>query len=54
MDISSPDIRTGISLLLAALSAEGRSIINKFSVIKRGYGNIVERLKILGADIEEE
>lgn len=54
MEISSPDIRTGMSLLIAALSAEGKSIINKLSVIKRGYENIVERLKILGADIEEE
>lgn len=53
MEISSPDIRTGMSLLLATLSAEGQSVINKLSMIKRGYENIVERLKKLGADIEE-
>ena len=52
--IASPDIRTGMSLLLAALSAEGESVISQLSIIKRGYENIVERLKSLGADIEEE
>ena len=52
--IASPDIRTGMSLLLAALSAEGESVISQLSIIKRGYENIVERLKKLGADIEEE
>ena len=54
IEISTPDIRTGISMLIAALSADGRSTINKFSIIKRGYQNIVERLKALGADITEE
>lgn len=54
IEIASPDIRTGMSLLLAALSAEGKSIINKLSIIKRGYENIVERLQKLGADIKEE
>lgn len=53
INIASPDIRTGMSLLLAALSAEGESVISQLSIIKRGYENIVERLNALGADIEE-
>ena len=50
--MTSPDISAGISLLLAALSAEGISIINNIEQIERGYGNIEERLKSIGAKIE--
>jgi len=50
--MTSPDIRAGISLLIAALSAEGKSIIEHISQIDRGYENIENRLKKLGADIE--
>lgn len=53
MDISSPDIRAGMALLIAALSAEGVSVIHNASQIHRGYENIVERLRGLGAEIEE-
>lgn len=49
--MSSPDIRAGVSLLIAALSAEGTSIIDHVEQIDRGYQNIDERLKALGADI---
>lgn len=47
----SPDIRAGISLLIAALSAEGTSTIHNIEQIDRGYENIDERLRALGAKI---
>lgn len=47
----SPDIRAGNALLIAALSAEGRSVIHNIEQIDRGYENIDGRLKQLGADI---
>ena len=47
----SPDIRAGISLLIAALSAEGTSTIHNIEQIDRGYENIDERLRALGARI---
>ena len=49
---TSPDIRAGIALLIAALSANGESIIQNVEQIDRGYEDIVERLKKLGAEIE--
>jgi len=48
----SPDIRAGISLLIAALSAKGESIIHNIEQIDRGYENIDQRLRALGAKIE--
>jgi UDP-N-acetylglucosamine 1-carboxyvinyltransferase len=48
----SPDIRAGNALLIAALSAEGKSTIHNIEQIDRGYENIDGRLKALGADIE--
>jgi UDP-N-acetylglucosamine 1-carboxyvinyltransferase len=48
----SPDIRAGISLLIAALSAKGKSIIHNIEQIDRGYENIDNRLRALGAKIE--
>ena len=50
--MSSPDIRAGISLLIAALSAKGESTIQNIEQIDRGYENIDYRLKSLGAKIE--
>ncbi len=50
--MSSPDIRAGISLLIAALSAKGTSIIQNIDQIDRGYERIDERLRALGARIE--
>lgn len=50
--MTSPDIRAGVSLLIAALSAEGTSIIDNIEQIDRGYQHIDERLRNLGADIE--
>jgi len=49
--MSSPDIRAGVALLIAALSAEGESIIDNIEQIDRGYQNIDTRLKNLGAEI---
>ena len=48
----SPDIRAGISLLIAALSANGKSLIHNIEQIDRGYENIDERLRALGAKIQ--
>jgi UDP-N-acetylglucosamine 1-carboxyvinyltransferase len=49
--MSSPDIRAGVSLLIAALSAEGKSTINNIDQIDRGYQRIDQRLNALGAKI---
>ena len=49
--MSSPDIRAGVALLIAALSAEGKSIIQNIEQIDRGYENIDKRLTSLGAEI---
>lgn len=49
--MSSPDIRAGVALLIAALSAEGKSVINNSEQIDRGYQRIDERLNALGAQI---
>ena len=52
ISMSSPDIRAGVALLIAALSAEGTSMIYNVNQIDRGYQSIDERLRKLGADIE--
>ena len=52
INMSSPDIRAGVSLLIAALSADGESIISNVEQIDRGYQDIEDRLKALGADIQ--
>lgn len=49
--MSSPDIRAGVALLIAALSADGKSVIDNIEQIDRGYEYIDERLKALGAQI---
>jgi UDP-N-acetylglucosamine 1-carboxyvinyltransferase len=50
--MTSPDIRAGISLLIAALSANGTSTIHNIEQIDRGYQNIDQRLIAIGAKIE--
>ncbi|MAQ47281.1 MAG: UDP-N-acetylglucosamine 1-carboxyvinyltransferase [Flavobacteriales bacterium] len=50
--MTSPDIRAGISLLIAALSAKGTSIIHNIEQIDRGYEHIDKKLRALGASIE--
>ena len=49
--MSSPDIRTGVSLLIAAMSAKGESLIYNINQIDRGYQNIDTRLQAIGAEI---
>jgi UDP-N-acetylglucosamine 1-carboxyvinyltransferase len=49
--MTSPDIRAGVALLIAALSAEGKSVIHNIEQIDRGYENIDLRLNAIGADI---
>jgi len=51
-NMSSPDIRAGVALLIAALSAQGKSIIHNIEQIDRGYANIDARLNLLGANIK--
>jgi len=50
--MTSPDIRAGVALLIAALSAEGTSIIHNVEQIDRGYQNIDQRLNAIGAQIK--
>ncbi|MCK5136570.1 MAG: UDP-N-acetylglucosamine 1-carboxyvinyltransferase [Bacteroidales bacterium] len=52
--MSSPDIRAGVALLIAAMAAEGTSIIHNIEQIDRGYENIDLRLNALGASIKRE
>ena len=52
IEMTSPDIRAGVALLIAALSANGRSIIHNIEQIERGYQDIDIRLRALGADIK--
>ncbi|MCB0428797.1 MAG: UDP-N-acetylglucosamine 1-carboxyvinyltransferase [Flavobacteriales bacterium] len=51
IEMTSPDIRAGVALLIAALSAEGKSVIHNIEQIDRGYQQIDARLNALGADI---
>lgn len=50
--MESPDIRAGMALLIAALSAKGRSVIRNISQIDRGYERVDEKLRSLGAEIQ--
>jgi UDP-N-acetylglucosamine 1-carboxyvinyltransferase len=50
--MTSPDIRAGVALLIAALSAEGKSVIQNIDQIDRGYQYIDKRLQALGAEIK--
>ena len=52
IEMSSPDIRAGVALLIAALSAQGRSVIHNVHQIDRGYEQIDTRLQQLGASIQ--
>ncbi|MGL4981320.1 MAG: UDP-N-acetylglucosamine 1-carboxyvinyltransferase [Treponemataceae bacterium] len=51
-DLVSPDVRAGMAMIIAALSAKGESIIRNIYQVERGYENLTERLKMLGANIE--
>lgn len=52
IEMTSPDIRAGVALLIAAMSAKGTSVIHNISQIDRGYERIDERLNAIGAKIE--
>lgn len=52
IQMTSPDIRAGVALLIAALSAKGKSVIHNIEQIDRGYQKIDERLNALGANIK--
>jgi UDP-N-acetylglucosamine 1-carboxyvinyltransferase len=52
IQMTSPDIRAGVSLLIAALSADGKSLIHNIEQIDRGYQNIDSRLNAIGANIK--
>ncbi len=52
--VQSPDIRAGMAMLLAALAAEGESVIHNIGQIDRGYERIDDRLRALGANIDRE
>jgi UDP-N-acetylglucosamine 1-carboxyvinyltransferase len=54
ISMTSPDIRAGVALLIAAMSAEGISTINNINQIDRGYQNIDGRLNALGAEIRRK
>ncbi|OGE27902.1 UDP-N-acetylglucosamine 1-carboxyvinyltransferase [Candidatus Daviesbacteria bacterium RIFCSPHIGHO2_01_FULL_40_11] len=51
-ELETPDIRAGMALVVAALVARGRSVINQAELIERGYEDVVMKLRGLGADIE--
>lgn len=51
-ELETPDIRAGMALVLAAMVARGKSVINKAELIERGYENVVLKLKKLGAVID--
>jgi UDP-N-acetylglucosamine 1-carboxyvinyltransferase len=51
INMTSPDIRAGVALLIAALSAKGKSVISNINQIDRGYQNIDIRLQAIGAEI---
>jgi UDP-N-acetylglucosamine 1-carboxyvinyltransferase len=50
--LDSRDIRSGMALIAAALSADGESVITPIETVERGYGSLVERLTMLGAQVE--
>ncbi len=52
IEMTSPDIRAGVALLIAAMSADGKSVIHNIEQIDRGYQNIDERLNKIGAKIK--
>ena len=53
-EMTSPDVRAGMAMVIAALAAEGKSVIRNVYQIERGYEDIVKRLSLLGAKIERQ
>ena len=52
-EVSSPDIRAGMAMIIAALSATGKSIIHNSDIISRGYESIVKKISSIGGNIEK-
>ena len=50
--LETPDIRAGMALVVAALAAKGKSVINQAELIERGYEDVATKLRSLGADIK--
>ena len=50
----SKDIRAGMSVILAALAASGKSVVDNIEMVERGYENLDVRLRALGAEIKRE
>jgi len=53
-ELTSPDVRAGMAMVIAAMAAKGRSVIHNVYQIERGYENLTQRLKAIGAHIERE
>ncbi|MFP4551354.1 MAG: UDP-N-acetylglucosamine 1-carboxyvinyltransferase, partial [Spirochaetales bacterium] len=53
-ELTSPDVRAGMAMVIAAICAEGKSIIHNVYQIERGYERLAERLQSLGARIERQ
>jgi UDP-N-acetylglucosamine 1-carboxyvinyltransferase len=51
--LDSRDLRSGMALIAAALAAEGQSRLSPLETVERGYGHLVERLKLLGAEVDQ-
>ena len=51
--VSSPDIRSGMALIIAALCAKGKSTIHNIDIISRGYENIEEKIRLIGGNIHK-
>ena len=52
LTLRSPDIRAGMALIIAALCAEGKSTVQNAHIVERGYENLIDKLHVLGANIE--
>jgi UDP-N-acetylglucosamine 1-carboxyvinyltransferase len=50
--LDSRDLRSGMALIAAALAAEGESVVAPLETVERGYASLVERLRMLGAQVE--
>ena len=54
IEMTSPDIRAGMAMIIAACCAKGTSLIRNADMVCRGYGNLIEKLRQLGVSVEEE
>jgi UDP-N-acetylglucosamine 1-carboxyvinyltransferase len=52
--LDSRDLRSGMALIAAALAADGESLLAPIETVERGYGALVDRLRLLGGDVERQ